>query len=83
MRLRHWIALFATIALAVPAGCGGGDDAGKQVRPVQHTERDAPAVIRRWADTLRRGDVRGAARFFAIPSLVSNGTPPIVLHTRR
>ena len=39
-------------------------------------------VVRAWADTLRRGDVRGAARFFALPSLVSNGTPPIKLKTR-
>jgi hypothetical protein len=39
-------------------------------------------VVRAWADTLRRGDVRGAARFFAIPSLVSNGTAPIKLETR-
>jgi hypothetical protein len=27
------------------------------------------AVIRHWADALRRGDVRGAARFFQIPSI--------------
>ena len=39
-------------------------------------------VVRRWADTLRRGDVRGAARYFALPSRVSNGTPPIRLSTR-
>jgi hypothetical protein len=39
-------------------------------------------IVRAWADTLRRGDVRGAARFFALPSLVSNGTPPIRLETR-
>jgi hypothetical protein len=39
-------------------------------------------VIRHWADTLRRGDVRGAAALFALPSIVSNGTPPVTLHTR-
>ena len=39
-------------------------------------------IVRAWADTLRRGDVRAAARYFAIPSLVSNGTPPIKLETR-
>ena len=39
-------------------------------------------VVRDWADTLRRGDVRAAARYFALPSLVSNGTPPIKLETR-
>jgi hypothetical protein len=39
-------------------------------------------IVRAWADTLRRGNVRAAARYFAIPSLVSNGTPPIKLETR-
>jgi hypothetical protein len=39
-------------------------------------------VIRAWADALRKGDVRGAASFFALPSVVANGTPPVVLHTR-
>jgi hypothetical protein len=33
-------------------------------------------VIRRWSDTLRRGDVPGAARLFAVPATVANGTPP-------
>ena len=39
--------------------------------------RAAPAavsVIRAWADALRRGDVRGAARYFALPSVMINGT---------
>jgi hypothetical protein len=73
--------LIATIAAAGPAsGCGGaGGDKG--VRVVPRTESDAAAVIRRWADTLRRGDVRAAAGFFALPSVVSNGTPPIELRT--
>ncbi len=31
------------------------------------------AVIRGWSSTLRRGDVRGAARYFAVPSLLING----------
>jgi len=39
-------------------------------------------VVRAWADRLRRGDVRGAARYFALPSVVSNGTPPIRLEQR-
>ena len=38
--------------------------------------------MREWADTLRDGDVRGAARYFALPSLVANGTGPIKLETR-
>ncbi|MGZ4297628.1 MAG: hypothetical protein ACXVE4_10310, partial [Solirubrobacteraceae bacterium] len=31
------------------------------------------AVIRHWADALRRGDVRGAARYFEIPSVFAPG----------
>jgi hypothetical protein len=30
-------------------------------------------VIREWSDALRRGDVRGAARYFALPSVMING----------
>ena len=33
-------------------------------------------VIRAWADTLRRGDVPGAARYFALPSVMINGPNP-------
>jgi len=32
------------------------------------------AVIRAWSDALRRGDVRGAAGYFALPSVMVNGT---------
>lgn len=31
------------------------------------------SVIRGWADALRRGDVRAAARYFALPSVMING----------
>ena len=78
------VLLSATIAaggLTWLAGCGGGHGSDK-VRAVPRTEPGAAAVIRRWADTLRRGDVRGAASFFALPSVVSNGTPPVRLNTR-
>jgi hypothetical protein len=43
---------------------------------------DDEAVIRRWADTLRRGDVRAAARMFTLPSVAANGTDPLRLRTR-
>jgi hypothetical protein len=33
----------------------------------------AVRIIRLWADDLRRGDVRAAARWFALPSLMING----------
>lgn len=35
---------------------------------------DAVRVIRGWSDALRRGDVAGAARYFAFPSVMINGT---------
>ena len=34
----------------------------------------AVAVIRAWSDALRRGDVRGAARYFSLPSVMIHGT---------
>ena len=37
-------------------------------------EAGAVHVIRGWSDALRRGDVRGAARYFALPSVMINGT---------
>ena len=45
------------------------------------TRREA-AVIRGWSDTLRRGHVRRAARYFALPAVVVNGTPPLTIRTR-
>ena len=38
-------------------------------------------MIRRWADTLRAGDIEGAARLFAVPVTVENGEPPRRLTT--
>jgi hypothetical protein len=43
-------------------------------------------VIRRWADTLRGGDVRGAARFFALPSVVQlqpTAAPVVITELRQ
>jgi hypothetical protein len=34
----------------------------------------AVKVIKAWSDALRRGDVNGAARYFALPSVMINGT---------
>lgn len=68
------------IALSTLAGlgaCGGGDNKFGDTSSASPT-----AVIRDWADTLRAGDVRGAAEFFALPSVVANGTEPLILRTR-
>jgi len=83
------LALAAVAAAAVLAGCGGDDApattaAGTSPAPVvaPGVSRAATDVVRRWADTLRRGDVTAAARFFAVPSLVANGGPPRRLRTK-
>jgi hypothetical protein len=77
---------YAAIAfvLVALAGCGGSGTSTSR-KPAGQARVDpaqAASVIRRWVDTLRRGDIAGAASFFALPSVVENGTPPIVLHTR-
>jgi hypothetical protein len=67
-------------AAAVLAGCGGDDEpAGK---PSRARAASPEAVIRAWANTLRTGDVEAAAHYFALPSVVSNGTAPVTLRTR-
>src|ERR687896_43382 len=55
----------------VPEGGGsGGEDESRRA------PRRQVAVIRGWADALRRGDVARANAYFRIPSRVSNGGAP-------
>ena len=63
--------LFLIVAALQLAACGGGDDTTSEVPG--GADPAAVAVIEDWADTLREGDVDGAAEFFAIPSLAVNG----------
>jgi hypothetical protein len=49
-------------------------------KPVTKTER---AVIKGWADELRHGRVTAATRYFAVPTLVSNGDPDWIPLTSR
>jgi hypothetical protein len=96
MRSTPWLA-GAGSALALVACGGGGDERLKLTTPGAREQRASPEqtaeperkvdraevrVVRAWADTLRHGDVRGAARYFALPTTVSNGTAPIKLTTR-
>jgi hypothetical protein len=48
--------------------------------PVTRGER---AVIRGWADALRRGDVERATRYWSVPAIAANGGQPFRLVTRR
>jgi hypothetical protein len=48
-----------------------------KAKPVTSTEK---RVIKGWSDSLRRGQVKAAAKYFNVPSVVSNNTPaPIQL----
>jgi hypothetical protein len=60
----------ATPATPAPPGAGRAADAG------------TVAVIRHWADALRRGDVHAAARLFQIPSVFAPGPDQeVTLHS--
>lgn len=74
----------ATTATATTPGGGSGGGSGSDGRGGSRGEVDSAdlAVVELWAATLQRGDVDGAARLFALPSAVANGTRPIALTTR-
>ena len=75
-------ALLAGVSALALSACGSeGRDVTETINvpaaPVRHQQSsraavpaDATRVIRGWSDTLRRGDVDGAARYFALPSIV-------------
>jgi hypothetical protein len=68
-----------TPARSTPLPALPEDPAGAPVVPTPGPTRIAArpaavAVIRAWSDALRRGDVRGAARYFSLPSVMINGT---------
>ncbi len=65
--------------------------APRQAAPANPVPSQAPrtadartvAVIRHWADALRRGDVRGAASYFQIPSIFAPGPDQeVTIHSR-
>jgi hypothetical protein len=94
MSLRATIPAVLALAL-VAGGCGGGSDERRRAATPTPTATTAPdagapaepdpadvAVVRAWADTLRRGHAAAAARYFALPSVVANGTAPLKLQNR-
>ena len=86
--------LLAGLALAL-GGCGDDARKAKTPPPPKHAEaaRPAPArdpaakgdvaVIKGWSDALRHGHLKEAARYFALPALVSNGPPTYRLRKRK
>src|SRR4051794_7128047 len=64
------------------AGSDSDPEPAAKPKPKKKVDPGKERIVKAWANTLRRGRVRAAARYFALPSLVSNGTPPIKLKTR-
>ena len=65
------------------ASPGGGSSSARKrplTGPVTKAER---AVVRGWADALRRGDVERASSYWGVPAIAANGTQPFRLVTRR
>jgi hypothetical protein len=54
----------------------GGDDGIGATGPVTAREK---AVVKGWADALRRGDVEKAVSYWEIPALAANGEQPVRL----
>jgi len=85
------LALLVGLALVLGA-CGGGDgsgtvESGTSARPPatrtpSHADSGEARVVRAWADALRHGHVAAAAAYFALPTVVANGSPPLRLTTR-
>jgi hypothetical protein len=92
MAVRLAAAVLALLAL-LAAGCGSHRAApartptptatpGAGGLPGEPVTADERAVIQGWSDTLRDGRVSRAARYFALPSVVANGTGPLQVRTR-
>lgn len=91
----RWLSLALGVLALATAACGSKDpldlhtpgvtpQSGRptptpRAEPVSRAE---VAVIRGWSNELRRGHVAAASRYFAIPTVVANGTPPVSLRGR-
>jgi SnoaL-like domain len=67
------------LALAFSA-CGGGDGSDDEQEIPGGADSADARVIDEWATALREGDIDGASRYFAIPSVAENG--PILIRIR-
>jgi limonene-1,2-epoxide hydrolase len=57
--------------------------AGVPDRATRPAARESRRVINAWLRALRRGDVRRAAHFWALPSKYQNGTPVLTVDSER
>src|SRR5690349_89797 len=82
LRCRSLGALAAALGLLV-AGCGESAPAPKPRATATPTQEGTVTaaeqrVIRRWADELRHGNVRAAARQFSVPAEIVNMQPDVL-----
>jgi hypothetical protein len=97
MPAARWSLLVVVVAV-VGCGGGGGQKSGDErlnlttpttratpapPRAPEPVSRREAAVIRGWARSLRHGHAIRASRYFAIPSVIVNGTPPVRIRTRK
>jgi hypothetical protein len=94
-RLRIGLAVSCVSLAGLLTGCGSARTSSGTDRPPAARSAtgmgDAAAVtvIREWSRALRRGDLRAAASYFALPSLFANGFSAsgaplaVVIHTQR
>ena len=76
------LAIAAAIPLGALAACGGSSLPAPSASVRGNADPADVAIIKGWVDTLRRGDVAKAAAYFAIPSVVQNGGPPLRITSR-
>jgi len=74
------LAALAVLSAGLLASCGGGNGDGTNESSLP-TGHESVAVIEGWVKTLSKGDAEGAAGYFALPSVVENGTPAVTLRS--
>ncbi len=73
--------LALVVLAACLVGCGGGGGGSAPKVPGNGDPADV-AVIQGWVGALDRGDVDGAAAYFATPSVAVNGALPLRITSR-
>jgi hypothetical protein len=72
------ITICVAISVLAVSACGGATSSPTPTPKVPgNADPGDVAVIKGWVDTLRRGEIARAASYFAIPSIVQNGGPPL------
>jgi hypothetical protein len=70
------------VGAVVVAGCGSSEKTTSKPKAPPASASGPAGVIKGWADSLRSGNVKAAARYFALPARVSNGGGAVRLTSR-